>query len=258
MSEEKHEEKERKHGRIRSVRLEDRGLNAYELKLLAIFTMAIDHTAYMYYWQIGTPTALILRFIGRFTFPIMAFLITEGFIHTKNRYMYCIRLLVCGLISMVPFDLLFGDPYNVMFTLAAGLLILILQDLVRERFSQVNPFVWMGVFFVVAVGASLLMREFDWGLPGILAIYITGQLKRFPYYVQGIACTLTLFAVSIIRTLIEYGHITSGNLLFYLGIPVAAVWIALYNGNRGRSMKYFFYAFYPLHLLLLYGITKVF
>ena len=259
-------EKEKKQ-KVRHVRLEEKGLTAFELKILAIICMVIDHAAYLFYWQIGQPTALLLRMIGRFTFPIMAFLLTEGFEHTRNRYAYVIRLLAFALLSMMPFYWLFGDPYNVLFTLAAGLLLLILQDLCRRRFPQVSPFVWMGVFFVLSMVLGVLMREFDWGLPGIVAIYVTGQLKRFPYWVQGIACTLVLFLISVVNAWFANGPLSAGNLLFYSAIPLGAIWISMYNGIKGgpgglspvgrQLLKYSFYAFYPLHLLLLYMITKI-
>ena len=250
----------KKKKRVPSLRLEEKGLTGYELKILALICMTIDHIAYLYYWQIGLPAALILRMIGRFTFPIMAFLLTEGFVHSRNRYAYVIRLLCFGLISAMPFYWLFGKLYNVMFTLAAGLILLLLQDLIRRRFPLVNPFVWMGLFFAAACGTSVLMRDFDWGFPGIVAIYVTGQLKKFPYYVQGIACTLILFILSVSRSIFENGRMTGSTLLFYTAIPLAAVWIAMYNGRRGGKaglavwQKYTFYIYYPLHLLILYMI----
>ena len=247
----------KKNKKVPALRLEEKGLTGLELKALALFCMTIDHVAYLYYWQIGLPAALILRMIGRFTFPILAFLLTEGFIHTHNRYAYVIRLLCFGLISAVPFYYVFGEPYNVMFTLAAGLILLMLQDMLRKSFPQVNALVWMGAGLLAACATSFLMRDFDWGLPGIIAIYITGQLKRFPYYVQGIAETLVIFLVSVTHSLLKNGTMSGSTLFFYLGIPLAAIWIAMYNGRRGGRasiavwQKYLFYAYYPFHLLIL-------
>ena len=109
--------------------LEDRkvpfGLSSFALKCIALITMIIDHVGAILY-----PEARVLRIIGRIAFPIYAFLVAEGFYHTKNVKKYMLRLLLFALVSEIPFDLAltgqileFGHQ-NVFFTLFAGLLLM--------------------------------------------------------------------------------------------------------------------------------------
>ncbi len=252
--------KEKKQRTIKSVRLEEKGLTAYELKALAMFTMLLDHVAYIWWRPLGN-WGLIMRVLGRFTFPIMVFLLTEGLVHTRNRYVYVIRILVAALLSMLPFKLAFQENvYNVMFTLAAGLLILMAEEGTIRRFPKVSPYVWQLVYLFVAVGIAWLMRDFDWGLPGVLAIYVTGQLKHRPYWIQAIGCSGTLLLVTILRRVLEGRAFTSSYCIFISGMALAGIWICMYNGLRGNDSKYrkyAFYAFYPLHLLVLYMIRTI-
>ena len=230
-----------------------RKLTAFELKIIAIVAMTLDHIAYVYAGPLGS-VGLWMRILGRSTFPIMAFLLTEGLWYTRNRYRYCIRLLLAAMLSTVPFYLIFGSVYNVMFTLAAGLLLLIIQIEVQERYRQWPKLLWQIFFACIAVGVGGLMNGFDWGLPGILAIFMVGQIKDRSKSLQAMVCTGTLLVVSVLRHLINGGHLTVTYVLFMSGLPLASYWISLYNGKRGRNMKYFFYAYYPLHLLLLYAV----
>ena len=122
------------------------GLNGNQLKLIAVVSMLIDHIAYLFIGlKILTPAlqsgeelpALfllyrVLRMIGRLAFPVFGFLLLEGFLHTKSRLRYAIRLGVFALISEIPFDLmnsgarLFVDwsSQNVIITLLLGLLMM--------------------------------------------------------------------------------------------------------------------------------------
>lgn len=250
----------KKKQKVPALRLEERGMNAYELKTLAMIAMLLDHIAYIYWRPLGG-AGLIMRVIGRFTFPIMAFLLTEGLQHTRNRYVYVARILICGAVSLLPFRMLFGKPYNVMFTLACGLVILMAEEAAIRRMPKVSPYVWQIVFLLVAAAAARIMQDFDWGLPGILAIYVTGQLKHRPYWVQGIGCCSTLLIVTVVRRMFEHGGFDASYCIFISGIALAAIWIAMYNGRRGtdrsRYQKYMFYAFYPLHILLIWVTTRI-
>lgn len=236
------------------------GINGNVLKLIAVVTMFIDHIGAVviergilqdsptlslthiaalwsisFWWRLD----LILRLIGRASFPIFAFLLVEGFLHTRNVKKYGIRLLIFGLLSEIPFDLaVFQTPFypgyqNVFFTLFLGLLALAgLQKWEYDK-SLWKP---MAVVALCCVTASLIKSDYEaFGVAFVVILYMTREKPWLQTIAGGLAVIWELTA-------------------FLAFIP-----IRLYNGTRGKKdLKYLFYVFYPLHFLLLYVIRRHF
>ncbi len=211
------------------------GLSTFQLKWIAIVTMLIDHIGMVLF-----PGVTWLRAIGRLSFPIFCFVLVEGFYHTHDRRNYLIRLGLFALISEVPFDLarsgVFIDPerQNVFFTLFLGFAMLCGIREFKAAWEQVA---------VVLVNVSFAaLFSVDYGAQGVLLILVYAVFRdyQWPKLILG-ALWNFLFRV---RT--QYFGVFS---MFPL---------ALYNGEKGRSMKWFFYIFYPAHLLLLVGIKRLF
>lgn len=208
--------------------------NNFTLKMIAIITMVIDHVGYTLFPQVTE-----LRAIGRISFPIFCFLIVEGFYHTRNTWNYLTRLIIFALLSEIPFDLAFhGGPFNwsyqnVFITLALGLCAIFCLEELNARRIFLIP---LAAIFVIAD-----LCKCDYGAGGVLLIcmfYITKENKL----IQCLLCTLILY--------VFYGT-------FELYGTIALLPILLYNGKRGPSPKMIFYWFYPLHLLILYGILQI-
>lgn len=87
------------------------------LKVIAVISMVIDHSAY-YLMEHETLLYEVMRCFGRIAFPVFAFLIAEGFQHTRNRIKYFLQLLGFAVVSEVPWYLLNGadGTHNVLFT----------------------------------------------------------------------------------------------------------------------------------------------
>lgn len=211
-------------------------LSGSSLKIIAVISMVIDHCAY-YLLEHGTVLYEAMRCVGRIAFPVFAFLVTEGFSHTRNRKKYFLQLLGFAILSEVPWYLLNGTDgtHNVMFTLALGVVALALLD--RCCGHKVLSFMAVAL---VGVLAYYMGTDYDWR--GILMIAIF-------YITQPQADNLQGRMVQILFTLplmIQYGII---------GAVLAAITILLYDGNRGfikgKVWKYAFYAFYPVHLILI-------
>lgn len=185
---------------------------------------------------------LILRMIGRLGFPIFCFLLIEGFMHTKNVWNYALRLGVFALISEVPFDLAFSgsffymDYQNVFFTLFIGLTVMIAYDRIQRREN------WPGwqkkilgvIAILLGMGAAALLKT-DYAAIGVLCVMIMFLFRKNRLYQVIAGCIAFCWEITA---------------------PLAFVPIAMYNGKRGLNMKYVFYAFYPVHLLLLYIIAR--
>lgn len=208
-------------------------LDSFQLKCIAIVSMALDHTGAVLY-----PSQIWLRCLGRIAFPIFCFLIVEGFFHTHDVRRYMGRLGVFALISEIPYDLAFrGVPLeyahqNVFFTLLIGIGMVVLLE--RNREWPVKA-----VILLLAMWLAVLIRS-DYNFRGVLLIFV--------FYI---------FHES------RWLAVTSGGFwnFLYQGViqkygVLSVLPLALYNGERGRKMKYFFYIFYPAHLLLLYGISR--
>lgn len=226
------------------------------LKFIAMITMIVDHigaawieigilraqepklcsqilsTQYGMHWY---SVDMVLRGIGRISFPIFCFLLAEGFFHTRNSKKYFLRLALFALLSEIPFDMAFSNTFlefqyqNVFFTLAIGVGVLLLI----RRFEN-QP--WLKFLSLLSGCALAYLLHTDYNMIGVLLIVVFYLLRQWPLYQK----------------------ITAGILIAYetwlnacAGV-LALIPISLYNGQRGRlNLKYVFYFFYPVHLLLL-------
>ena len=223
-------------------------LSSNALKLIAMAAMVIDHGSVIF---LGSETN-IWRHIGRIAFPIFAFMIAEGAVHTKNKLLYASRLLAFAVISEVPFDMAFNGTYlefkdqNVYFTLFLGLISVYCLDFLRKKNVGI-----LGVITTVAcaLGAHFLLS--DYGFMGVVVItlmYMFSTVKTDAKYLG--------FAMAGLMTSIVYVFPAGvGFLSSQVYASLCVVPLSLYNGKRGRRMnKYFFYAFYPVHILILYFV----
>ncbi len=241
-------------------------MSTFVLKLIACVTMFIDH-----YTELFIPRTLRMvhflglrerfpvsyltgRIIGRIAFPIYCFLLVEGFFRTQNRRKYMARMAVFALISELPFDLAFQVKggqiqvealirhQNVMITLLLGLILMYVYEWIKMKyFTQPYIFNTLGVIAIVGIGGAAALLKTDYGMGGILLIMVF-------YFFRGQKPLLFIGAAVVMAVFI--------NRIELFGL-VAFLPIFLYNGKRGPKVKYAFYAFYPVHLLLLWWAAYI-
>ena len=218
------------------------GLSGSALKVIAMISMVIDHIA-LYLIEHGTVLYETMRCIGRIAFPVFAFLIAEGFIHTRSRYRYFFTLLGFAVISEIPWFLLNGadGTHNVMFTLALGVATLMVLENLLQR-SMVLGFLWT---LGMAGLAFWLGVDYEWrGIIVIVIFYLFNVYGHSFPYSRGMQffCTFVF--------MMHYGVI---------GAVMGCMVLYLYNGTRGfvqgSIAKYGFYAFYPVHLFVIHYIN---
>ncbi|GEM_PF-167018 len=212
-------------------------MTSFQLKLIAMTTMLVDHVGAVIY-----PDILGYRIIGRLAFPLFAFLITEGYRQTSSYKIYLLRLSIFSVISQYPFWLAFGfdSGLNIFFTLALGLLAIYLAD----HYQDFLP-------VIILAGFAELIST-DYGMFGVLLIYLVhlyrDEFNRMLLYLAGLYGAFYLLGGLLIQL---PGDL---NPLHYYIQPFALlsfIFIKYYNGSQGLGIKYLFYLFYPLHLLLL-------
>jgi hypothetical protein len=180
----------------------------------------------------------------------------EGFLHTRSVAKYAARLFVFALLSEVPFDLAFQKSFwdmsynNVFLTLFLGLLVLWGYDFIDKKIVaaredgsvSVGKLLLRSLLDLILLLAGAFFAEYvlkcDYGAAGIFVIVALYLLRNHPK-------TAFVVAVAVLTVL-------SSELELVAVLDVLL--IAFYSGERGRQAKYFFYAFYPVHLLLLSGI----
>ncbi|MBR4111150.1 MAG: conjugal transfer protein TraX [Clostridia bacterium] len=233
-------------------------INSNALKILAMFLMLLDHL-----WATLIPGNQWMNMVGRMAFPIFAFLIVEGFVHTSDFKKYAKRLFVFGLISEIPFNLItagsvvFPFHQNIMFTLLLGLLCVNEIEKVKSDKNWKNTIKSIiKIVIFLLVGAISFV---DYGVIGILTIIAFYIFRKFKFAWLGqLVSLILLFAVfsegqSIVIKLFDNEHfIPMQSFGIFALIPI---W--LYNGGRGKNNKliqYGFYAFYPIHMAAIYLI----
>ena len=222
-------------------------LNGFHLKLIAICTMFIDHLGYTLF-----PGDLWLRCVGRVAFPIFCFLIAEGCVYTHDRRKYALRLLAFALLSEIPFNLMNSgavwDSYhqNVLWTLLLGALVCWLMDWALKKCTPLS-FMLTGAVMLAAYWL-LEIGNTDYGGWGMLLVVMFYGVHRAP---GGAVSKMIaqLFGLTFFSLAAMGGYVS-----IELWSLVALVPIWLYNGQRGfspKAVQYGFYAFYPVHILVL-------
>lgn len=209
------------------------------LKITALLTMLIDHIGCVFLMERGDVIYKAFRAVGRISFPIICFMLVEGFIHTHSRKKYMINLLIFSIISEIPYDLAFGhklidvSEQNVMWTLLLGVIMMCFIEKFEYSFKAK-----MTVVLIAGFVAVLLKTDYSiWGILSIAIFY----MQR---YDRKNALLLTCFLMFAQGKMQSFG---------VLAIP----FIMAYDGTKNdvKMPKYFFYAFYPVHILALWGIS---
>ena len=236
-------------------------LSATDLKILAIIAMTVDHTAFL---LVNSHSLLyyFMQMFGRLTAPIMVFLLTEGYRHTHNRKKYLARLFMfAGITQPIYFLFLHGRMpenaaefllhWNVMFTLAIGLLVMILFD--SEKIQTAPSLILLGVLISLA-------HFGDWSylIPAWTIIF-------FCYYKRDTKKMIVLFVLASValQTLLYLKEFDSFALFsFQYGTLLALIPISMYNGQHGNARhknlnRWFFYVYYPAHMVVLLVIQGV-
>lgn len=236
-------------------------IDGFHLKLIAIIGMLINHMGDIFQWSQSVqtlPLFTISEFVGKLTFPIMAYLLVEGFKYTRSKIRYASRLAIFWLISIVPFFLLHNPNYpfslidipnNIFFTLLMGLLMLVCYEKTN------NPILR---FFIVTIFSFFTILS-DWNLFGVILIWAFYKFHSS----KGIKVTLIIYFI-LFEVITVIGLLSGNNfgvsiaeMISISGFLLVIYLLTQYNGSRGYSPKWIkwgFYFFYPLHLIVLEAI----
>ncbi len=239
------------------------GFSKSALQIIAIISMVLDHVALsmvsnasLYYY--------IMRFLGKISVVIMCYFVAEGYYKTHNLGKYILRMGIFAAIAQIPYYMFLSHGYfienpkalvlsvfntrNVIFTLFIGLCLL---SVIKSNYK-----IWIKILATIA--ALYLVRNSDWDYYAILWIMGFGLIrdskwKQALWAAVVVAIKIAIAAPPAIASVINIGALTYGMLDWFVmfGGFLAIPFILTYNGERGANLKWGFYIFYPLHLLIL-------
>ena len=233
------------------------------LHIMAMLFMLCDHL-----WGTIVPGNDWLTCVGRITFPIFAFLIVEGYFHTSSLKKYMGRLLVFALLSEIPFNLAMGSRVfypihqNVLWSFLISLLLISWNERVKNS-GKLWKQVTVGGISIVLGAVLGLLTMVDYYHAGVLTV-LTFYFFRGKKWWNYIAQLFCLWYINM-EMLGGFGYEVAlfGKTFFFMrqGLALLAlIPIWLYKGERGhqsRAFRWFCYAFYPVHLLVL-GFLKLY
>lgn len=233
-----------------------KGLNGNQLKIIAMIAMTIDHLVGVIFPNYPTDWWIVgLHIIGRLAAPIFWFFIAEGYFYTRDWKKYALRLLGFAIVGHFAYNFAFGIPFipfktsvfnqtSVIWSLFWGLIALVINDCSQLKQWQKTVL----VFMILAISFCS-----DWSCIAVLAIMgIYGNRGNFSKQMSNMMIWVAMYAIIYFIFINPvYGVV---QLFVALTIPL----LKSYNGERGKwkGMKYAFYIYYPLHLVIC-GIIRI-
>lgn len=229
-------------------------MNVFVLKIIAIISMVLDHVKY----AIPATKCFATEYLGRLALPIFAFLISEGFVHTHSRSKYMLRILIFALISQIPFYIFAkylvhnNVRLNILFTFEMALIGLSVFDFFKKYEGMPK---WLDYIFILTSWAFILSFSYyihpDYSWYGVACVWLF-YIFRNNKFIMSMSFIILVFIYYYINIGKHFHRTTYLSILFSV-LPL--LFILFYNGKQGKKMKYFFYVFYPLQFIILYGIN---
>ena len=239
------------------------GLSASTLKIIACIVMVIDHVGVFLF-----PDVEVLRYIGRIAFPIFAYFIAEGCRYTRNKLKRLLLVVGLAVLCEGVYLIYDGKPDGgILMTFTFSILLIYQVQAIKKALARKKW--WMTVLWLLTLSVSLVLvygfvehvLYVDYGFWGILIPVFTalpdykeGEAPEFFKHLGGLWWKLLFFSVGLLILCISRGLFDNIQSLSLLALPL----LALYNGTPGRKgLKYGFYVFYPVHLVILWLIAAL-
>lgn len=218
-------------------------LSGNALKLLAALFMVCDHVGLMFFPQVS-----LLRIIGRLAYPIFAYMIAEGCKYTKNRKRYFGMIFGLATVCQIVYYIFDGSLYlSILFTFSLSILGIYALDGCKRTPGLPAGFMLGAAIGLIWAANQLFIIDYGfWGcMVPLFASLPTGtKYDRIPIRALALGGGLLPLAM-------DFGSI---QYLSLLAVPI----LLCYSGKRGKwKMKYFFYIFYPAHLVILQGLQML-
>lgn len=222
------------------------GLTNNQLKIIAVIAMLCDHIGKELF-----PQATVLQIIGRIAFPVFAFMIAEGCFYTRDKKKYLLKIAVLAVGCQLVYFIAERSFYqNVLVTFSLSILLIFVAEYCLKKRNAPSALLLIALsafvlLLVFAIPRIVKGFQIDYGIFGLL-------LPVAVYFAPNKPLKLIVSAVFLSLLSAELGGIQWYSL-------IAVIFIALYNGKRGRlNLKYLFYIFYPAHLALIYLVKMLF
>jgi hypothetical protein len=231
-------------------------VTAFALKIIALGAMLADHLAVVFpgtfpFW---------FRGIGRLAWPIFAYLLAEGFRHTKSPGKFLMRLFVFALVSEIPYDIAMGSNIcffadtNIFYTLTLGGIAIFLYEKRKNQCGR-QTMAFLAAILPTAILAEILSTEY--GGMGVLFIYTMHAVTSKPLRLTALGA-FALAQFIPLAAAYSLGIEVKAEYLMTIPFALAVIpLIAMYNGERGIKAKWLFYFTYPAHLALFAAIAAM-
>jgi len=222
-------------------------LSSNVLKIIALISMTIDHMGLILF-----PNIIIFRCIGRIAFPVFAYFIAEGAYYTKNYFKYFIKLFIFGLLFFAVYFFVFKLIYfSIFIGFSLSLILIYIYKMFLNEKRNFNKIIYIILILFLIVNIYILCEfvKIDYGFIGVIIPFIL-------YLVKYKNIKLMVLLVMLLINCFFFNKHTLLNMTLYslISIPL----LSLYNGKRGKyNLKYLFYYYYPIHLVLLYLIKII-
>ena len=239
------------------------GLNRKQLKDIALVFMVLDNA----YLRFSNVISSVAHLITRFVAPLFAWLMVDGFFHTRSKKKYCKRLWISAVLMQIGNELSFaiwkegGIGDNIFLTLAFGFTIILLFDMAKDAVEKKKILFNISAIFLTLIALTISIVP----LPIGRGIMLEGGIELIPFILIAYFYHNSKWKQTVLIVLysVLLFFIFGGFELFSQGFDMFCVnsdwmsftvlpFIFLYNNEKGRKGgKWFFYIFYPLHLWII-------